>query len=115
MISGTDSTNSFNASCSGDAYLELAVSNLTSNPISITNVTIFATRMQTNATALIPLSNGCIPVSEARPEISSGANQYLVVTYPNVPIPPFTQWNVTFVFSNGQTLTQNDLVSNPNA
>jgi hypothetical protein len=105
LLSGSGSSNSLNATCSGDSQLELSVTNSAPNTIYMTNVTMSESH-STNATTLVPLSNGCIPVSENNPPIASGSNDFQILTYPSVPVPPYTSWNVTIYFSDGQTLSQ---------
>lgn len=112
LVSGGSSSSSFNKTCSGDAYLELYVSNLLTNPVNLTSITISSSGIA-NATSLIALSNGCLPISDVEPTVQVGANDYLVQTYPDVPVPPYTTWNVTIEFSNGQTLVQAGLVAQP--
>lgn len=113
LISGQASSNSLTTTCTGDAQLDVYVTNLSPSTITMTNVTIFASRLSTNATTLVPLSNGCLPVSESTPEIQSGANDLVILTYPNIPIPPYENWNVIISFSDGQNLTQLGLTSEP--
>jgi hypothetical protein len=113
LISGQSSASSLNSTCMGDSSLEIYVTNTSPNTIAMTNVTIFASRLSTNATTLVPLSNGCLPVSENNPQIQAGANDLGILTYPNVPIPPYENWNVIINFSDGQNLTQLGLTSEP--
>jgi hypothetical protein len=113
LISGSASSSSLNTTCSGDSQLEIYVTNSSPNTISMTNVIISASRLLTNATSLVPLSNGCVPVSEDNPPIQSGSNDLLILTYPSIPVPPYTNWNVTIDFSNGQRLSQSSLTSEP--
>ncbi len=113
LISGSASTSSLTTPCSGDSQLALYVTNSSPNTISMTNVTLFASRLSTNATTLVRLSNGCDPVSEDNPSIQPGSNDLSILTYPSIPVPPYTNWNVTIDFSNGQRLTQLSLTSQP--
>lgn len=113
LISGSGSSNSLNTTCSGDSQLEVYVTNSSPNTIYMTNVTISASRLSTNATTLVPISNGCLPVSENNPPIQSGSDDLLILTYPSIPVPPYTNWNVTVDFSNGQRLTKSSLISEP--
>jgi hypothetical protein len=113
LISGSGSSNSLNTTCSGDSNLDVYVTNSSPNTIYMTNVTISASRLSTNATTLVPLNNGCIPVSENNPAIQAGSNDLLIETYPSIAVPPYTNWNVTIDFSNGQRLTQSSLTSEP--
>jgi hypothetical protein len=112
LVSGASSSSSFNKTCLGDAYLELYVTNLSATPVNLTSVAISSSGI-VNATSLIALSNGCLPISEVEPTVQVGANDYLVQTYPNVPVAPYTIWNVTIEFSDGQTLVQRGLVAQP--
>ena len=111
LISGSESSNSLNTTCSGDSQLDIYVTNTSPNTISMTNVTIFASGLSKNATTLVSLPNGCLPISEDPPAIQSGTNDLLIATYPNIAVPYLSHWNVIINFSNGQNLTQTNLIS----
>jgi hypothetical protein len=115
LISGTGSSASLNKTCAGDTYLQIYVTNNSPNIYYLTNVTMIEYHTSKNSTALTPLSNGCLPVSESNPEVPQGANDVLIQTYPVASVPPYTGWNVTIIFSNGQSVFQPDLLSSPSA
>jgi hypothetical protein len=89
------------------------VTNTLPGTIYLTNITIGKPQSAANATTLIPSGSSCIPVAENTPAIASGSNDLLIITYPNIPIPPYQNWNVTLFFSNGQKLAQPSLISEP--
>jgi hypothetical protein len=111
LISGSASSSSLNTTCSGDSQLDVYVTNSSPNTIYMTNITMGSSNHAANTTTLVPLSNGCVPVSEDNPAIESGSNDLEILTYPSVPVPPYTSWNVTIDFSNGQRVTQLSLSS----
>jgi hypothetical protein len=114
LISGSASSISFNQTCLGDTYLQLYVTNNSPNIYYLTNVTITAFHSSAkNSTVLVPISNGCLPVYESRPEIPEGSDDILIQTYPAVSVPPYTGWNVTIEFSDGQNITQPNLQAEP--
>ena len=114
LISGSASSLSFNKTCAGDTYLEIYVSNSGSSSISLTNASItLYDSPHTQGVVLVPESSGCIPVWESNPTIPPNSDDILIQTYPDVPVPPYTGWNVTILFSNGEKLTQPDLAASP--
>lgn len=115
LISGSGSSVSLNKTCAGDTYLEIYVTNNSPNIFYLTNVTMSAYHSSAKGTVLIPLSNGCLPVSEGNPEVPQGADDVLIQTYPDVSVYPYSGWNVTVNFSNGQSLFQPDLLASPAA
>jgi hypothetical protein len=111
LISGSASSASLNMTCKGDSQLDIYVTNTSPNTIYMINVTISSSGHGANSAVLIPLSNGCLPVSEDNPAIQPGSNDLEIITYPSVLIHPYTSWNVTVDFSNGQKITQLSLAS----
>jgi hypothetical protein len=111
LISGSASSNSLNTTCKGDSQLEIYVTNSSPETIYLTNVTMVSSSLNMNGTTLVPLNNGCIPVSEDNPAIQGGSNDLEIVTYPSLNVQPYTRWNVTASFSNGQRISQLSLSS----
>ena len=106
LQSGTASTSSLNKTCSGDSELDIYVSNTLSTTIYLKNVTIFGSSLSQNGTTLVTVSSGCLPVDESNPVIASGSNDFLIASYPDIPLPLGTLCNVEIEFSNGQNLTE---------
>jgi hypothetical protein len=111
LISGSASSSSLNKSCSGDSYLEVYVTNNSNNTIYMENVTMLASNPSNSGTSLVSLSNGCIVISEDPQAVEPGSIDQSILTYPNVPVPFLSNWNVTVYFSNGQNLTQTRLTA----
>ena len=74
LLSGSASTISSNASCAGDATLEVEITNPTSTSVRITSVVISGSNLHANATALVSGSNFCFPLSESPPIIQSSSS-----------------------------------------
>ncbi len=110
LYSGTASFVSYNQTCGNgqnrDAELQIYLANNSNKTVDITNISLYAGSPIQNGTALIPISNGCVPVSQTAPPIPADQNDFEVDSYPNIQLPITTECKIVVQFSNGQIFNE---------
>jgi hypothetical protein len=114
LYSGNQSSYSLTQTCNGDSELQITLLNNSTNTIDITNITLYGGSLSRNYTVLVPVSNGCVPVSQSDPAIAPDASDY-VVLYPSVSFPLFPPVSclADISFSDGQNFTGIGLIPGP--
>jgi hypothetical protein len=107
LYSGPGSTESYSQGCNvNEAQLEIYASNNSSSTVNLANVTFYGGSLSRNGTGLVPVSSGCLPISQSPAPVSSGSDDLAIDSYPSVPMPLGTSCNVLLNFNNGQNFTQ---------
>lgn len=107
LYSGPGSKLSYTQSCDvNEAQLQAYVTNNSTSTINLTNETFYGGYLTQNATALVPVSSGCLPISQSVASISAGQDDLVISSYPDVNLPLGSSCYVNIQFSNGQILTQ---------
>jgi hypothetical protein len=107
LYSGPGSAISYSQGCNfNEAQLQVYATNNSTLTINLTNETLFGGSLSHNATALVPVSSGCLPISQSEAPIAAGDHDLVVSSYPNVDLPLGSNCYVRIEFSNGQNFTQ---------
>ncbi|MDG7000877.1 MAG: hypothetical protein JRN15_17425 [Nitrososphaerota archaeon] len=105
LLSGSSSVQSYSSKCQGDAMFEFNVINPSQNSIQIESIVISGSTLQRNASVLVVVSNGCLPLSQGKPEIPPSSN-YQFVGYLDTPLQFGATFNCLIELGNGQSLSQ---------
>lgn len=105
LFSGSPSVQSYSTKCQGDAIFEFNVINPSQNSIQVVNVVISGSTLSRNASTLVIVSNGCLPISQGNPVIPPNSN-YQFVGYVDTPLQFGTTYNCLIELGNGQNVTQ---------
>jgi hypothetical protein len=107
LYSGPGSKLSYNQGCNvNEASLQVYVTNNSTSTINLTNETFYGGYLSHNATALVPVSSGCLPIAQSIAPITAGQDDLVISSYPDVNLPLGSSCYVNIQFSNGQNLTQ---------
>lgn len=107
LYSGPGSVNSYNQTCNvNEAQLQVYATNNSTANITLTNETFWGGSLGHNATGLVPVSNGCLPISQSGASIGPGVDDLVIESYPSTNLQLATSCYVDVQFSNGQNFTQ---------
>lgn len=105
LFSGSSSVQSYTSKCQGDAIFEFNVINPSQSSVKVLNIVISGSTLQHNASTLVVVSNGCLPLSQGNPLIPPDTN-YQFVGYVDTPLQFGATYSCLIELGNGQNLTQ---------
>jgi hypothetical protein len=107
LYSGPGSTSSLTHTCNvNEAQLQVYATNNSTSTIVLTNETLYGGSLSHNGTGLVPVSNGCLPISESGAAVDAGESDFVISSFPSVDLPLGSSCYVEIQFSNGQNFTQ---------